>query len=159
MLAKAVEQFLYEVMWGELDYLLIDLPPGTGDVQLTLAQVVELEGAVVVTTPQNVALMDANRAVAMFQQMKVPVLGVVENMSEFVCPKCGHISHIFSQKGAQEFAVKHRIPILGEVPLLQDIMEAGENGTPIVMRDPQGPVAKAYEKIIERMQSEVERYR
>ncbi|MBE8432525.1 P-loop NTPase, partial [Leptospira interrogans serovar Pomona] len=104
MLGKAVEQFLYDIVWDELDYLFIDLPPGTGDVQRSLAQLIDLDGALIVTTPQSVALLDATRASAMFSQVKVPVLGVVENMSEFICPKCGHVSAIFSKGGGRKLA-------------------------------------------------------
>ena len=159
MLGKALEQFLFQVMWGELDYLLIDLPPGTGDVQLSLGQMIDLDGAVIVTTPQNVAIQDASRAVHMFTEIKVPVLGVVENMSEFICPNCGHTSHIFSKNGGEAFAAKFKIPQLGSIPLQQEIMEAGEAGQPIVLKEPDGPVAKAYDQVIEQMMVEVEKYR
>lgn len=159
MLGKAIEQFLFQVIWGELDYLIIDLPPGTGDVQLSLGQMVDLDGAVIVTTPQNVAIQDASRAVHMFTEIKVPVLGVIENMSEFICPSCGHVAHIFSKNGAQAFAAKFKVPQLGSIPLQQSIMEAGEEGQPIVAREPDGPIAKAYEQVIEKMAVEVEKYR
>lgn len=159
MLGKAVEQFLFQVMWGELDYLLIDLPPGTGDVQLTLAQLIDLDGAIVVTTPQNVALQDASRAVHMFHDVKVPVLGVVENMSEFHCPNCGHVAHIFSKNGGEAFAAKFGIPGLGGIPIQQDIMESGEEGTPIVLAQKEGPIVDAYFRIIDQVTAEVEKYR
>jgi len=159
MLGKAVEQFLFQVQWGELDYLVIDLPPGTGDVVLTLAQLIDLDGAVVVTTPQNVALQDASRAVHMFQDVKVPVLGVVENMSEFHCPSCGHVAHIFSKNGAEAFAAKFGIPNLGGIPIQQDIMESGEEGTPIVLTQKEGPIVDAYFRLIDLTNAEVEKYR
>lgn len=159
MLGKAVEQFLFEVVWGELDYLIIDLPPGTGDVQLSLAQLIDVDGAVIVTTPQNVALNDATRAVGMFRQVKIPVVGVIENMSEFICPHCGKASHIFSKNGGDAFAKKYKIRGLGSVPLQQEIMESGETGKPIVVADPQGPVAEAYSKICDAMVVEVEHYK
>lgn len=159
MLGKAVEQFLHEIMWGELDYLLIDLPPGTGDVQLSLAQLVDVDGALVVTTPQNVAIQDASRAVIMFQQVKIPVLGIIENMSEFICPSCGHVSHIFSKNGGPAFAAKFKLPFLGDIPLLPEIMESGEDGTPHSIQSKDGPVRKAYDEIIDRVAVEVERYR
>ena len=159
MLGKAVEQFLYEILWGELDFLVIDLPPGTGDVQLSLAQLVDLDGAVIVTTPQNVALQDANRAVSMFQEVKVPVLGVIENMSEFICPSCGTASHIFSKNGASAFAAKFHIPELGGIPLMQEIMETGESGKPYVLQHPESPVAEAYLKIVAQLEVEIEKYR
>lgn len=159
MLGKAVEQFLYEILWGELDYLIVDLPPGTGDVQLSLAQLVDLDGAVIVTTPQNVALQDATRAVSMFQEVKVPVLGVIENMSEFICPSCGTTTHIFSKNGASAFAAKYHIPELGGIPLMQEIMETGESGTPYVLSNPDSPVAQAYRKIVTRLDEEIAKYR
>ncbi len=159
MLGKAVEQFLYEILWGELDFLVIDLPPGTGDVQLSLAQLVDLDGAVIVTTPQNVALQDATRAVSMFQEVKIPVLGVIENMSEFVCPSCGTHTHIFSKNGAAAFAAKFHIPELGGIPLMQEIMETGESGRPYVLDNPNTPVAEAYRSIVAKIEQEIARYR
>lgn len=159
MLGKAVEQFLFQVVWGELDYLIIDLPPGTGDVQLSLAQLIDLDGAVVVTTPQNVALQDASRAVHMFMDVKVPILGVVENMAEFHCPKCGHVAHIFSKNGGQSFASKYKTPLLGSIPIEQGIMESGEDGTPIVVKQKSGPIVDAYFKIIDQLGVEIEKYR
>ncbi len=158
MLGKAVEQFLYEIIWGELDYLLIDLPPGTGDVQLSLAQLVDLDGAIIVTTPQNVAIQDATRAVAMFQEVKIPILGIIENMSEFVCPHCGKSSHIFSKNGGPAFAAKYKVPFLGDLPLMTEIMESGEDGTPYSILE-ESPVQKSYFEIIDRIGTEVERYR
>ena len=158
MLGKAVEQFLYEIIWGELDYLLIDLPPGTGDVQLSLAQLVDLDGAIIVTTPQNVAIQDATRAVAMFQEVKIPILGIIENMSEFICPHCGKSSHIFSKNGGPAFAAKYKVPFLGDLPLMTEIMESGEDGTPYSILE-ESPVQKSYFEIIERIGTEVERYR
>jgi ATP-binding protein involved in chromosome partitioning len=159
MLGKAVEQFLYEITWGELDYLIIDLPPGTGDVQLSLAQLVEVDGAIIVTTPQNVALQDASRAASMFQEVKVPVLGVIENMSEFQCPKCGTVTHIFSKNGGEALAAKYKIPKLGGIPISADIMDSGESGKPIVWKDPEGIVAKSYNEIIDKVAIEIQKYR
>ncbi len=156
ILGKGIEQFLYQVLWGELDYLLIDLPPGTGDVQLSLGQMVDLDGAVIVTTPQNVAIMDASRAVHMFTEIKVPILGVIENMAEFICPSCGHVSHIFSKNGASAFAAKFKVPELGSIPLQQSIMEAGEDGLPIVAREKDGPIAQAYTRVIDQLGVEIE---
>ncbi|PJZ68547.1 ATP-binding protein [Leptospira perolatii] len=158
MLGKAVEQFLYDIVWGELDFLFIDLPPGTGDVQLSLAQLIDLDGAVIVTTPQSVALLDANRASAMFQQVKVPILGVIENMSEFVCPKCGHSSAIFSKGGGQKLADSADTKLLGGVPLTLDQMNAGENGKPLVFQNPEGEVAKAYKNILQNLQEEIKKW-
>lgn len=158
MLGKAVEQFLYEIIWGELDYLLVDLPPGTGDVQLSLAQLVDLDGAIIVTTPQNVAIQDATRAVAMFQEVKIPILGIIENMSEFLCPHCGKTSHIFSKNGGPAFAAKYRVPFLGDLPLMTEIMESGEEGTPYALQS-DSPIQKSYFEIIDRIGTEVERYK
>ncbi len=159
MLGKAVEQFLFQVIWGELDYLIIDLPPGTGDVQLSLAQMIDLDGALIVTTPQNVALQDASRAVHMFMEVKVPILGVIENMSEFHCPNCGHVSHIFSKNGGEAFAAKYKVPVLGHIPIQQDIMEAGESGKPFVLANPEGAVANAYAGVVDQIGVEIEKYR
>lgn len=133
MLGKALEQFLFDIEWGELDYLVVDLPPGTGDVQLSLAQLVDVNGSVIVTTPQKMSLIDAGRAINMFESVNIPILGVVENMSEFVCPHCGGISHIFSQGGGKELAVSNASKILGEVPLVPTLMQAAENGLPMVI--------------------------
>lgn len=159
MLGKAVEQFLYDVLWGELDYLVLDLPPGTGDVQLSLAQLISLDGAVIVTTPQNVALQDAERAINMFKQVNIPILGVIENMSEFICPACGTATHIFAQGGGDHLAAESSARFLGSVPIVKAIMESGEKGEPLVLSDPEGPVAKAFEQIALQLEVEVEKYR
>lgn len=159
MLGKALEQFLYEMDWGELDYLIIDLPPGTGDVQLSLAQLVDVDGAVIVTTPQNVALLDASRAVNMFQQVKIPILGVIENMSGFVCPHCGKTTHIFSKNGADTFSAKYKVPTLGHIPLEKSIMDSGEEGKPIVAVQPDGEISKAYAGVVDMLALEVAKYK
>lgn len=138
MLGKALEQFLFDIAWDELDYLFIDLPPGTGDVQLSLSQLVELDGAVIVTTPQSVALLDAERAVDMFARVNLPVLGVIENMAEFICPHCGEGSDIFSSGGGVEMAKEMEINFLGSLPLSRKIMESGEKGFPIMTVDKKG---------------------
>ncbi|MEI1278055.1 Mrp/NBP35 family ATP-binding protein [Leptospira venezuelensis] len=158
MLGKAVEQFLYDIVWGELDFLFIDLPPGTGDVQLSLAQLIDLDGAILVTTPQTVALLDANRAASMFQQVKVPILGVVENMSEFVCPNCGHASAIFSKGGGQKLADSADTKFLGGVPLTMDVMSAGEAGKPLVFQEPEGIIAKSYKNILQNLAEEIKKW-
>ncbi|TGK08661.1 MRP family ATP-binding protein [Leptospira fletcheri] len=158
MLGKAVEQFLYDIVWGDLDFLFIDLPPGTGDVQLSLAQLIDLDGAVLVTTPQSVALLDANRAASMFQQVKVPILGVVENMSEFVCPNCGHSTPIFSQGGGKILAQGTDAKFLGGIPLTMDLMNAGESGKPLVFQDPNGKVAQAYKNVLENLREEIKKW-
>lgn len=155
MLGKAVEQFLYDVVWGELDFLLIDLPPGTGDVQLSLAQLIELDGAIIVTTPQNVALLDASKAGAMFSQVKIPILGVIENMSEFICPHCKKSSQIFSSGGGKKLSESFHAPLLGNIPILPEIMESGETGNPIVNLEKSGEVAKAYLAIVKRLNEEL----
>lgn len=145
MLMGALQQMLGQVEWGALDVLIVDLPPGTGDVQLTLCTKSELTGAIVVSTPQDVALLDARKAIDMFNTLKTPVLGLVENMSMYVCPKCGHEAHIFGHGGVQAEAKKMGLPFLGEIPLDIDVRLSGDSGTPIALGD--GPVAQAYAKL------------
>lgn len=142
MLMGALQQMLNQVEWGELDVLLIDLPPGTGDVQLTLSQKTDVTGAIIVSTPQDVALLDARKAMNMFDRLKVPMLGMIENMSSYHCPKCGHEAHIFGHGGARDDANKFGLPFLGEIPLELDIREAGDGGTPIAATD--SPHGEAY---------------
>ncbi|WP_063299115.1 Mrp/NBP35 family ATP-binding protein [Pseudovibrio sp. WM33] len=144
MVVSALNQMLREVDWGELDALIVDLPPGTGDVQLTMAQKVPLTGALVVSTPQDLALLDARRGIAMFEKVAIPVLGVVENMSHFVCPDCGGTHEIFGHGGAKAEAEKMKVPFLGEVPLTMEIREQSDTGTPITVSNPDSPVSKAY---------------
>jgi ATP-binding protein involved in chromosome partitioning len=131
MIMKALQQFFYDVEWGELDYLVIDLPPGTGDAQLTLVQSLPVDGAVIVTTPQNVALADAVKGIVMFRKTEVPVLGVIENMATYHCPSCGHESHVFGQGGAEKVSQKFEVPVLGQIPLNGDIRAAGDDGHPL----------------------------
>jgi ATP-binding protein involved in chromosome partitioning len=131
MVMKALQQFFYDVEWGELDFLVIDLPPGTGDAQLTLVQSLPIAGAVIVTTPQNVALLDAVKGIIMFQKTEVPILGVVENMASFHCPSCGVESHIFGEGGANKVSQKFEVPVLGHVPLMPELREAGDSGAPL----------------------------
>jgi len=147
MVHKMVSQFLAAVAWGELDYLVIDLPPGTGDAQLTLTQSAPLSGAVIVTTPQDVALEDVHRGVRMFEQVKVPILGVVENMSYFVCSHCGEREEIFAHGGGKRAAEKYGAPFLGEIPIVPAIRAAGDNGLPIVAADPKSPAAEAFRAV------------
>lgn len=142
MLHSAVTQFIQKVDWGELDYLLVDLPPGTGDVQLSLVQTVSVTGAVVVTTPQEVALMDVRKALAMFLKTNVSILGLVENMSAFACPHCGKETPIFSTGGGKEAAEKWGVPYLGEIPIDPRIREGGDTGRPIVVAYPDSPAAR-----------------
>ena len=149
MLMGALQQMLGQVEWKELDVLIVDLPPGTGDVQLTLAQKSKVTGAIVVSTPQDVALLDARKALSMFEKTKTPVLGMIENMSMYVCPKCGHEAHLFGHGGAKKEADRLGIPFLGAVPLELDIRIAGDSGTPIAASDT--PVAKAFADIARRL--------
>ena len=149
MVMKAVEQFLQDVAWGPLDFLLIDLPPGTGDAQLTLTQKIHLSGAVIVTTPQDVSLIDARKGLAMFQKVNVPVLGIVENMSYYVCPKCGHREEIFKHGGGRRTADELHVPFLGEIPLDPKVALGGDAGRPIVAAEPKSAVSEAYMRIAE----------
>ncbi len=144
MVISAITQMLREVAWGELDVLVVDMPPGTGDAQLTMAQQTPLAGAVIVSTPQDLALLDARRGVAMFKKVEVPILGIVENMSYFICPECGHRSDIFAHGGARHEAERLGVPFLGEVPLAMPIRETSDSGRPIVASDPDSFHAKAY---------------
>jgi ATP-binding protein involved in chromosome partitioning len=155
MLHNVIQQFLRQVEWGELDYLLIDLPPGTGDVQLSLTQTVPLMGAVIVSTPQDVALQDARKAILMFRQVRVDILGIVENMSYFQCPKCNERTHIFSHGGAADTAAKFGVPFLGEVPLAAALREGGDKGKPIVASDPDSPSAQAFIQIAQKVAAQI----
>ena len=144
MLHSVIQQFVRQVDWGDLDYLLVDLPPGTGDVQLSLTQTVPLMGAVVVSTPQDVALQDARRAILMFRQVRVEILGIIENMSYFQCPHCNQRTEIFSHGGGSATAAKYGVPFLGEVPLDVAVRKGGDKGRPIVLADAGSPVSKAF---------------
>lgn len=145
MLAKMLTQFLHEVAWAPLDCLIIDLPPGTGDVQLTLTQSVAISGAVIVTTPQEIALEDVRRGIRMFETVNVPVLGILENMSYYICPSCGKRHPIFSEGGGRRTADRFDVPFLGEIPLSTALREASDTGEPLV--DASNPVTKAYDEI------------
>jgi ATP-binding protein involved in chromosome partitioning len=149
MVMSAIQQLLREVDWGTLDYLIVDMPPGTGDAQLTLAQTVPLAGAVIVSTPQDLALIDAARGVTMFNKVSVPVLGIVENMSTFICPNCQHETPIFGHGGARAEADRIGVPFLGEIPLDMAIRVTSDEGRPIVIDQPNGPHAAAYRKVAE----------
>ena len=151
MLMGALQQMLANVQWGNLDVLIVDLPPGTGDVQLTLVQKTELGGAVVVSTPQDIALLDVRKALSMFEKTKTRVLGMIENMSTFICPKCGHEEHIFGHGGARENAERMGLPFLGEIPLDMGIRQAGDGGAPIVVSQPDSPQAKAFRAIARKL--------
>jgi ATP-binding protein involved in chromosome partitioning len=143
MLHGVIQQFFREVRWPEVDYLVVDMPPGTGDVALSLSQTVPVAGAIVVTTPQTVALADTRRAVRMYQKLNVPTLGLIENMSHFVCPGCGHESDIFGKGGGEGLASSMEVPFLGRVPLYEPIRTGGDAGVPIVISEPESPAARA----------------
>ena len=147
MLGGIIQQFLQNVEWGELDYLVIDLPPGTGDVQLTLTQRAPISGAVVVTTPQEVSLIDAAKGVRMFETVKVPLLGIVENMSHFICDGCDKKHYIFKSGGGNALAEKFKIPFLTEIPLTGGVVDGGDKGVPVIMADPTSPATKAYKEL------------
>lgn len=147
MVTQALEQLSNETNWKKLDYLVIDLPPGTGDIQLTLAQRIPVTGALIVTTPQDIALLDARKAVRMFEKVEIPVLGVVENMSTHICSQCGHEEHIFGEGGAERMAVDYDIDYLGGIPLDVRIREDVDNGRPTVVTDPDGSIAETYKSV------------
>jgi ATP-binding protein involved in chromosome partitioning len=151
MVMGALEQMMGDVDWGELDVLIVDMPPGTGDAQLTMAQRVALAGAVIVSTPQDLALLDARKGLNMFRRVEVPVLGIIENMSYFLCPHCGERSDIFTHGGAQKAAGQMGVEFLGEIPLDMAIREGSDNGRPIVAANPDSPHAQAYRSIAERI--------
>ena len=155
MVISALTQMLREVEWGELDVLVVDMPPGTGDAQLTMAQQVPLDGAVIVSTPQDLALIDARRGIAMFRRVNVPVLGIVENMSYFMCPHCGTRSDIFGHGGARHEAERLGVPFLGEVPLHMTIREKSDAGLPVVATEPDGPHAAIYRDIAARVRDQL----
>jgi len=156
MVMSALEQMLREVAWGELDVLVCDLPPGTGDVQLTMAQQVPLSGAIIVSTPQDLALIDARKGLNMFRKVDVPVLGIIENMSYFICPKCGERSDIFGHGGARDEADKLGLPFLGAVPLHIEIRERSDSGQPIVATHPESAHAQIFRDIAARTWAEIE---
>jgi ATP-binding protein involved in chromosome partitioning len=150
MVTQALEQLLKDTNWRELDYLVVDLPPGTGDIQLTLAQKVPVTGAVIVTTPQDIALIDARKGLKMFEKVGIPILGIVENMSFHVCAKCGHESHIFGSGGAQRMASDYGTELLGQLPLDESIQQQADSGKPTVVADPDGKIAEIYRRIARR---------
>ena len=155
MLHGVVRQFFQDVRWGELDYLVIDMPPGTGDVALSLSQTVPVSGAIVVTTPQTVSLADSRRAVAMYQKLDVPTLGIVENMSHYVCPSCDHESDIFGKGGGERVADELGVPFLGRIPIYEPIRVASDIGTPLVLSEPDSPASKAFLHVAERAAAQV----
>jgi ATP-binding protein involved in chromosome partitioning len=147
MIGKALQQLLSDTHWGNLDYLVVDLPPGTGDIQLTLCQKIAVNGIVIVTTPQDLALSDVKRACEMFQKLNVPILGVVENMSVYHCSQCGHEEHLFGQGGAEKLAKQYGLDLLGSIPLAIQIRQMTDSGHPPVVQEPSGPYAKAFGEI------------
>jgi ATP-binding protein involved in chromosome partitioning len=157
MATSALTQLFTDTRWDDLDYLLIDLPPGTGDIQLTLAQKIPVAGAVIVTTPQDIATLDAKKALAMFQKVNVPVLGIVENMAVHVCSNCGHQEHLFGDGGGQRMAAQYGVPLLGSLPLDIAIREQGDAGRPVVVAAPDSAVALAYRDVASALAAELAR--
>src|SRR6476660_3871384 len=155
MLHGALQQFFREVAWSNLDYLVIDLPPGTGDVALSLSQTVPVAGAIVVTTPQQVSLADSRRAVAMYKKLNIPTLGIIENMSYFVCPHCSHESDIFGKRGGERMADELAVPFLGGIPIYQPIREGGDSGVPLLISEPDAPAARAIVDVAARAAAQV----
>ncbi len=155
MVVGAFNQILNDTAWGQLDYLVIDMPPGTGDIQLSLAQSVPVTGAVIVTTPQDVALLDAKRGIEMFRKVQVPILGVVENMGLHICSQCGHSEHIFGEGGAERIAKTYGVELLGALPLDGKIREQCDAGNPAVAADPNGKVAQIYMHIAQRVRTQL----
>ncbi|WP_082538755.1 iron-sulfur cluster carrier protein ApbC [Lysobacter sp. Root494] len=155
MATSALTQLLTETRWGDLDYLILDLPPGTGDIQLTMAQKIPVAGAVVVTTPQDVATLDARKALKMFEKVDVPVLGLIENMAVHVCPNCGHAEHVFGEGGGQRMAETYGVPLLGSLPLEARVREQGDAGIPIVAADPDSAAAQLFQLTARRVAIEL----
>ncbi|MBI2222819.1 MAG: Mrp/NBP35 family ATP-binding protein [Acidobacteria bacterium] len=155
MLHGVIQQFFREVRWPALDYLIVDMPPGTGDVALSLSQVVPVTGAVLVTTPQNVSLADTRRAVRMYQKLNIPTLGLIENMSHFVCPNCHHESDIFGKGGGEGLAKAMSVPFIGRVPIYEPIRRGGDSGMPLVLAEPDSPPARAFMAAAEQMAAQI----
>ncbi|MFV0293870.1 MAG: Mrp/NBP35 family ATP-binding protein [Paracoccus sp. (in: a-proteobacteria)] len=147
MLMGALQQMLFQVEWGQLDCLIVDLPPGTGDVQLSLSQKAQLDGAIIVSTPQDIALLDARKGIDMFHRLNVPILGLIENMAVHICTNCGHTEHIFGQGGVAAEAETLGVPLMGELPLEMDVRIAGDSGTPVIISAPDSAAARAFRKI------------
>jgi ATP-binding protein involved in chromosome partitioning len=155
MLHSVIRQFFNDVLWGELDYLLIDMPPGTGDVALSLSQIVPVAGAIVVTTPQEVSLADSRRAVRMYQKLNIPLLGLIENMSYFVCPNCQHESEVFGRGGGERTAQAMNVPFLGRIPIYEPICRGGDSGQPLVIGEPESAAARALFSAAEQLAAQV----
>ena len=156
MITQALTRLVYETCWDNLDYLIVDMPPGTGDIHLTMAQKMPVSGAVIVTTPQDIALLDARKGLKMFEKVNVPVLGIIENMSTHICGKCGNEEHIFGEGGAKKMAEEAGTELLGELPLDIRIRTGSDSGQPVMVTDPQGTLASAYQSIATRVVSELE---
>lgn len=156
MATSALTQLFNDTLWGDLDYLLVDLPPGTGDIQLTLAQKIPVAGAIIVTTPQDVATLDARKALKMFQKVEVAVLGIVENMAMHVCSSCGHVEHLFGEGGGQRMAAQYGVPLLGSLPLDIAIREHGDSGRPVMAAAPESAVAQAYLQIAQALVAQLQ---
>jgi ATP-binding protein involved in chromosome partitioning len=155
MLHGAIQQFFREVRWNDLDYLIVDMPPGTGDVALSLSQTVPVAGSIVVTTPQQVSLADSRRAVGMYKKLNIPTLGIIENMSHFVCPNCNHESDIFGRGGGEQMAQQLGVAFIGRIPIYQPIREGGDSGVPLMMSEPHSPAARAFMAAAERVAAEI----
>lgn len=151
----AIQQLLTQTNWGEIDIMLIDMPPGTGDIQITLSQKLELDGAIIISTPQDIALIDAVKGLSMYRKIGVSILGIIENMSYYVCEKCGHRANIFGHEGAAKTAERYNVPFLGEIPLHYDIRYNADNGTPIVISAPDSIYTKAYTQIADKIAEEL----
>ncbi|RCK54484.1 Iron-sulfur protein IND1 [Candida viswanathii] len=144
MVMKALQQLLFEVDWSPIEYLVIDMPPGTGDTQLSIGQLLQITGAIIVSTPQDIALIDAVKGITMFNKINIPIIGMVQNMSHFICPNCNHESHIFKSKGAEKVASENHLKLLGSIPLNEEICIQSDSGKPIVVSDPKSPVSQPY---------------
>jgi ATP-binding protein involved in chromosome partitioning len=155
MLHGALQQFFREVRWRDLDYLVVDLPPGTGDVALSLSQTVPVAGAIVVTTPQQVSLADSRRAIAMYKKLNIPPLGIIENMSYFVCPSCAHEADIFGHGGGERMAEELGVPFIGRIPIYQPIREGSDTGVPLVIAEPNSSAGRAFMVVAERTAAQI----
>lgn len=156
MVMKALQQLLFEVEWSNIDYLVIDMPPGTGDTQLTISQQLKVNGAIIVTTPQDIALIDAVKGITMFNKVNVPIMGLVQNMSHFICPNCSHESHIFGSKGAEREAKNHNLQILGSIPLNEEICTQSDIGKPVAVSSPDSAISKPYLDIARKVIDQLE---
>ncbi|CCE86490.1 Piso0_004985 [Millerozyma farinosa CBS 7064] len=156
MVMKALQQLLFEVQWNNLDYLVVDMPPGTGDTQLTISQQIKVDGALIVTTPQDIALIDAVKGITMFNKVNIPILGLIQNMSHYICPNCNHESFIFGSDGARKEAEKHNIPLLGSIPLNEIICSQSDEGKPVMLSHPDSAVSSPYLNISKRILADLE---